>query len=281
VLISSAPPEYFAALGIDAVDGRLLTSADAPGSSPRPAVVSASLEEALGGPAAALGATLTVRSARYQVVGVVGDLACGSLRVPRCARVFTAAANDLNAQHAPQIGLSVTLKTNQNAAGLAVPVRQVATRLFPHAVLLDVRTGRDLVGLDLGEARMGAWFFSGFGLIALALGLAGLFGLVAYFAESRRREFGVRLALGATSRSVMGHIVGAGLWPVLGGVLAGLVIAAGLARSVDAFLVGVGRFDPASYGMGALLLLAGAGAAGLLGAWRVRRLSPMDALRVS
>ena len=164
------------------------------------------------------------------MVGIVGDVACGSLRSPRCARMFVAASNTLTAQTVPQIGVDVAMRTRGDAADTAPAVRQVAARLFPNAVRLEVRTGHDLVSSDLGEARMGAWFFSGFGLIGLVLGLGGLFGLVVYFAESRRREFGIRLALGATPNDVTRRIVGAGLWPVLAGVPAGLIVAATFAR---------------------------------------------------
>jgi hypothetical protein len=280
LLVTAVPPEYVAALGLRSVDGRRLAPADIAGS-PRPVVISESFADSIGGPATAIGATLTVRSAGYNVVGIVGDVACGSLRSPRCARMFVAASNTLTAQTVPQIGVDVAMRTRGDAADTAPAVRQVAARLFPNAVRLEVRTGHDLVSSDLGEARMGAWFFSGFGQIGLVLGLGGLFGLVVYFAESRRREFGIRLALGATPSDVTRRIVGAGLWPVLAGVPAGLIVAATFARSVDAWLVGISRLDPLSFGASAVLLVAGAAAAGLLAAWRVRGLSPMDALRLA
>ena len=82
-----------------------------------------------------------------------------------------------------------------------------AIRRTIKAAVLNVATGREIVARDIGRQRLGAWFFSGFGLAALLLGIGGAFGLVAYLAESQRREFGVRLALGAN----MGHLVRRGL----------------------------------------------------------------------
>jgi ABC-type antimicrobial peptide transport system permease subunit len=128
---------------------------------------------------------------------------------------------------------------------------------------------------------LGAWFFTGFGLTALLLGVGGVFGLVAYLAESRQREFGVRLALGATPRDLVRHGVTAGLVPVSIGVAAGLVAAALMARVFTSWLVGLSALDPATYATVALVMLGCAGLAGLSAAWRLRRTMPSDSLRTT
>jgi ABC-type antimicrobial peptide transport system permease subunit len=111
------------------------------------------------------------------------------------------------------------------------------------------------------------------------LGFAGVFGIVAYLAESRRKELGIRAALGATPRHLTRHAVGTGLVPVAGGTAVGLIAAVLMSRLVDSFLIGVSRLDAVSFAGAAGLMLAGAAAAGLSAAWRIRGLSPMDALR--
>jgi ABC-type antimicrobial peptide transport system permease subunit len=162
---------------------------------------------------------------------------------------------------------------------LIEPIRQLVLSIAADAPRLEISTARELIARDLGSQRLGAWFFSGFGLIALVLGGGGVFGLVAYLAESRRREFGVRLALGATPRNLVWLGVAAGLVPVGAGALAGLVLAAVVAHVFISVLPGLSAQDPFTYAGVAGLMLGCATAAGLAAAWRLRAVAPAEALR--
>ena len=113
----------------------------------------------------------------------------------------------------------------------------------------------------------------------LILGGGGVFGLVAYLAESQRREFGVRLALGADGRRLVRDGLMAALTPVSIGAGAGLLVGAALSRVFQSLLVGVSALDPATYAMVAIAMLACATLAGLSAAWRLRKMTPADALR--
>jgi len=135
-----------------------------------------------------------------------------------------------------------------SAGPMAGVVRELVSEVLPGATRVEIATGRDLVMRDLGRQRLGALFFSAFGLVALALGAGGVFGLVAYLAESRRREFGVRLALGATPGDLIRSGVAAGLVPVLLGVGTGLLAAAIVARVFVSLLPGLRPLDPLTYG---------------------------------
>ncbi len=154
-----------------------------------------------------------------------------------------------------------------------------AIRRTIKAHVLNVATGREIVARDIGRQRLGAWFFSGFGLAALLLGIGGAFGLVAYLAESQRREFGVRLALGAN----MGHLVrrglAAALVPVCAGLAAGLFLAALVSRMFTSLLAGISAFDTLTYVAVTVMTLGCAAVAALAASWRLRRTSPADALR--
>jgi putative ABC transport system permease protein len=275
VRTSSVPPEYLSALGVHVGAGRGLTADDVTTAGVRPAVVTASFASTLWPGASPIGREFTVRSSTYETVGVVPDVACLSLRLA-CARIYTASTAGPSREG---VGIAVTLRARGDADGLVAPAMRVAREIFPKAPRLEVRSGRDLMALDLGQERLGAWFFSGFGLVALALGLGGVFGLVGYLAESQRRELGVRMALGATHVDLVGRIVWAGVRPVAIGTMIGLAAAAVLTRSLESVLLGVTRLDAWPYAGAATLMLGGALAGSLVAAWRIRGLSPIDALR--
>ena len=168
---------------------------------------------------------------------------------------------------------NVVLHADDPGAVVAAVPRHLADRV------VRVATGRDIVGRDIAQQRLGAWAFSGFGLVALLLGIGGVFGLVAYLAQARRREFGVRMALGATLSDVVRNAVTAALGPVAVGVAAGLLIGAIVSRVFAALLVGIDGLDPATYAGVGLVMLVPATLAALAAAWRLRRLTPSDALR--
>jgi ABC-type antimicrobial peptide transport system permease subunit len=160
------------------------------------------------------------------------------------------------------------------------PIRKMVLSVVPDALRVVISTGKEIVARDIGHQRLGAWFFSGFGLVALGLATISIFGLVAYHSESRVREFGVRLALGATSRDLMARSLGAGLIPVSIGVATGLGLAALTTTILIAWLPGVNPLDPIAFVIVGGLML-GCAAVGALGAaWRLRTIEPAIALRV-
>jgi ABC-type antimicrobial peptide transport system permease subunit len=106
-----------------------------------------------------------------------------------------------------------------------------------------------------------------------------VFGLVAYSAESRRRELGIRAALGASPSSLLRMIIAAGVIPVIIGGGFGLIGAMGMGKAAESFLIGVDWFDPLSYLSAGFIMLACAVIASLVAAWRIRRISPSEALR--
>lgn len=268
-------PDLLAVLGVPILAGRGLTEADAI-ATPRPAVLTASLARALYPGAGPLGRVVSGGSgrgaARYQVVGIAGDFVFGSFSRPAAGVAVTAS------QTGGGIEPRFVVRTS-SADALVEPVRRAVKEVLPDAPWMTVETGRDIVARDLGPQRLGAWFFSGFGLTALILGVGGVFGLVAYLAESRRREFGVRLALGATSRDLIRRALLVALLPVSLGVLAGLMVAAIVARVFAFLLAGLSSLDPLTYVAVAFTMVSSAALAGLVGACRLRGIEPTTALR--
>ena len=261
-------PNLLSTLGVPILVGRPLIAADAL-SQPRPVIVTRSLASLLFPEGDVLDQVFSVQERGWglsQVVGVSADLTFGSLT-------------------SPASGVIVSVWP-----GTAAMTRFVVRAEYPDSVAssagrliksdsLRTITAREMIAADIGRQRLGAWFFSGFGIVALLLGVGGAFGLVAYVAESRRREFGIRMALGA-DRAVLVRIgVGAALMPVSAGVAAGIPLGGASARMFSGHLVGIGSLDPLTYCVVAGLMLGSAASAGLMAAWRLRKTTPTDALR--
>jgi len=121
--------------------------------------------------------------------------------------------------------------------------------------------------------------FGAFAVAALLLAAAGLYALVSYSVAQRTREIGVRIALGATQRSVLLLVVREGLGLAAAGIVAGVVGAAVLTRTMSALLFGVSAHDPATMAAVSVLLLGAAGAARCFPARRAARVDPMVAWR--
>jgi predicted permease len=267
----SGSHELLSALGVPILAGRSLTAADTTGS-PVAAVITESLAGRLWPDGSALGQTMSLpqmRGGPYLIVGIAGNLAFGSLAQPGTGVLVTA----------QPLGSTIVSNLVVRADEPEFVVGQIRRTIKGQVV--DVTTGREVIARDLGRQRLGAWFFSGFGLAALLLGIGGAFGLVAYLAESQRREFGVRLALGASLGHLVRHGLIAALGPVSLGVAAGLVLAALVSQLFTAMLAGISALDAATYLFVAATTLGCATIAALAAAWRLRRTSPSDALRAS
>jgi predicted permease len=257
------------ALGVPIIAGRSLVSSDE-FPDPRPAVITRSLAEKLWPGDNALGQGLALMERgwqRYTVVGIAADIAFGSLANP---------TKNVLVSVAPSRGAwsRFVIRTDQ-------PDR--VARLLPDLVGgkgVVATTGRELIAKDIGRQRLGAWFFSLFGVTALILATGGTYGLVAYVAQSRRHEFGVRIALGADRMDVLSAGLSVGVVPLGVGLAGGLVAGALVARVFSHQLVGVSYLDPTTYGLvGAITVLSSFGA-GTLAAWRLRAIEPAEALRV-
>jgi len=263
-------PNLLSTLGVPLLAGRALDRADATSTAPTPVVLTRSLATRLWPSGDALGQMVSVREGRgrtYVVVGIANDFAYGTLSRP-VAGVLVTARGDRDFRQT-----SLVLQTEAPGTVAAAVPRHLADRV------VRVATGREIVGRDIAQQRLGAWAFSGFGLVALVLGTGGVFGLVAYLAQARQREFGVHMALGATLSDVVRHAVTAALGPVAVGVVAGLLIGAVVSRVFVALLVGIDGLDPATYAGVGLVMLVPATLAALAAARQLRRLTPSDALR--
>jgi ABC-type antimicrobial peptide transport system permease subunit len=135
------------------------------------------------------------------------------------------------------------------------------------------------VGQAMAQEKVTASLLSAFGVLALVLAAIGLYGVIGYTTQIRGREFGVRLALGASPRALLLLVLGQGAGLAAAGITLGLIIAAGSTRVVQSMLFGVSPTDGVTFAVIAVVLLLVALAASAAPAWRASRVDPIRALR--
>jgi ABC-type antimicrobial peptide transport system permease subunit len=176
-------------------------------------------------------------------------------------------------------GLSVVVRGDATAAATIAAARQHVRQVDAAVPIIAPREMSDVVAESMGQPRFRAWLFSAFGVLALILTLVGTFGLMSYVVTQRQREFGIRIALGATPSEVRRGVVVHGLRVVAAGLALGAAVALAAARSMQALLFGVAATDTLTI-CGAVGLLALASVAACYApARRATRVSPIEALR--
>jgi putative ABC transport system permease protein len=169
-------------------------------------------------------------------------------------------------------------RTSGNAAAMAASVRDAVRQLAPGAAIETTTLSRT-VAESMDQPRFAMTVLVGFSAVALALASIGLYGVLSYSVSQRRLELGVRAALGAGRRDLIGLVVREGLLLVVGGAAAGLAGAAMLTRLMQNALFGIAPLDPVSFAAAPFVLLPVALAACLLPAMRAASADPAQALR--
>jgi putative ABC transport system permease protein len=165
------------------------------------------------------------------------------------------------------------------ASALTPAVRAAIASVDKGRPVAEVRTMETIGREATAMARFRAVLVGTFAALALTLAIVGVFGVLAYSVQQRVREFGVRIALGATTGNVLRLVFASTLRMLAAGVLAGLIGAALLTRSIATFLFGVKPIDPGTFGSVAILLALAAAAATAVPALRAARVDPIVILR--
>jgi predicted permease len=208
-----------------------------------------------------------------QIVGVVKNANYSTLAEPPQLCVYV----PLEQKYSDSMTLYVRSKGDPRQ--ILIAVRHEAHAAGPQVLVSNSRTGREIIDGGLFQARIGVALLSAFGLLALVLASIGLYGIMAYSVSQRRREIGLRMALGAAQASVLRLILKQGMSLVLTGVLIGFGAALLVGRLLSRMLYGVGASDPISVAGAAVVLLAVALLACYLPARRASRVDPLVALR--
>jgi putative ABC transport system permease protein len=271
-------PTYFATMRAPLLAGRQFTAADRAGA-PAVCIVDEELVHRYWPHTDPIGKRITFNMLTdssiqwIQVVGVVGHLAHEGLDAQKRVQVyFPLAQNGL-----PFLGYVVRTAGDPMAA--LPSVRAAVRSVDPELPLANVNTMEKLIESSTGQRRFAMMLLIGFSLLAMTLASIGLYGVMSYTVSQRSRELGVRLALGADSRDVLGLVLVQGLRLALAGVVIGLVAAFAVTRVMKNMLFGLSSTDPLTFVVISLLLVAVALVASYLPALRATRVDPVVALR--
>jgi putative ABC transport system permease protein len=169
--------------------------------------------------------------------------------------------------------------TAGNSTALTPSLRSMLKEIDPNLPLYNVQTMDEIVSHSVAPRRFNMLLLTIFAGVALLLALVGVYGVLAHSVGQRTAEIGLRVALGATPRSVLALIVGQGMRPIMVGIAIGLAGAVGLSHFVSSLLFNVKPVDPLTYGAVALLVAVAALLSCFVPARRALRVDPVAALR--
>jgi predicted permease len=271
-------PSYFKTMGIPLLAGRDFTERDT-ANTLKVAIVSERIvrEYFPGGPAEALGQRVRLedRGEWLTVVGVVADIR--QMGLDRNVQPMIYAP--FQQERSGFVRFVSFVARTSSPARVAEGIRAEIRRAAPDLPIETTRTMDEAVAASVAPPRFRMWLLVVFATTATLIATCGIYGLMAYAVTQRRREIGVRMALGADRRDVLRLVLTRALRIVLSGVIVGLAAAAGVTRVLQRFLFGVTPTDPIAFTIVTLLLIA----VGLMAAWlparRATRIDPSAALR--
>lgn len=281
VPLRAVMPDYFRTLGIPLIYGRTIEPTDREDSPPVVLFNEALAKRFWTGNAVGRRISFVGPGGPwYEVVGVVGDTRDDSLEQPAPPAVYVPYA-----QRREQWAwltwqtLVVRAQPGFEPTDLVPSIRAALSEVDPSLPLQSVRTVNELYAENTARRRFAMQLTGGFAALSLLLGALGIYAVVAYSVAQRRREIGIRLALGAPPRAVARQIVRAALRLAALGAVLGTLSALGLTRFLETLLFGVEPTDVATFVAMLVLLLAIAALASWIPARRAMRVDPMKALR--
>jgi predicted permease len=263
---------YFQAAGIPLRLGRTFTERDR-ASSERVVVVNETLARILWPGQNPLDQMITTDGGR-RVVGVVADVRHESLEKAGGPEMYLPMR-----QTADYAAMQLVVRTALPPDSLAAELRTALRPIDPNLPVRDFVTFQDLVDQAVSPRRFLVLLLAGFAAFAMLLASLGIYAVISYSVSQRVQEIGIRMALGASAIDVQGRIVLRTLGLAALGLAFGMAASRVLSIAVGSLLFGVASGDPVTFMAAAALLVAAAGAAGYVPAWRGSRIDPMIALR--
>jgi len=286
--------EYLQELGVKLVRGRHFTAADNE-TAENVAVVNEAFAKRFFKPEEDpldqhFGLNLPENVNSFRIVGVVGNARFQSFQLDRPARpmFFVPLAQTVNyasemmkrVETASHYVGGLLLVTNESPGSLEAQVARALSEADPNLAVISMRTLQQQVERTFDQQRAVASLAGLFGVIALVLAAIGLYGVTAYSVARRTSEIGVRMALGANQRRVIGLVLGGAFRRVVAGLVLGLPFAVGAGYLLSSQLFGVKFWDPAALAIAAGSLAVAAFIASIVPATRAAAIAPIKALRM-
>jgi putative ABC transport system permease protein len=282
----SVTPEYFAAMSVPLIRGRLFNAHDDEGT-PLVVIVSQSMARRYWPNQDVIGKRVTFNSGiprdqqqevggpgSREIVGVVGDVKHLGLDEAEIPMFYTP-----HTQQPSYHTMTLVVRATGESAPLTSAIRRELSQVDAAIPLYQVRTLSRVLAASVSQPRLRAGLLTLFAGLALLLASVGVYGVVGYLVSQRTREIGVRLALGARAAEVMRMIVAQGMRPVIIGMAAGCGAALALSRMLASMLFGIDATDMWTFAAASTILAAAALMATVLPARHALRVDPMTALR--
>jgi predicted permease len=273
-ILNTVDRDYFETAGVTIDRGRVFTEVDQENSAPV-AIVNEKMAHDFWPGEDALGKRVQIPGEKHmrQIVGIAKNANYSTWAEPPQLCVYVPLEQNYSD------GMTLFVRSKGDPKEILLPVEREVRSAAPQILVSGVRTGRELVDGGLFQAKVGVMLLSVFGLVALALASIGLYGIMAYSVNQRKREIGLRMALGAAQASVLRLILKQGMSLVLTGVLIGLAASLFVDRLLSRMLYGVNANDPVSVLAAVVVLLGVALVACYLPARWASRVDPVVALR--
>ena len=271
--LRSSTPGYFAAMGMPVLKGRAFNSSDTQTSLPV-AIVDEKLAQMYSPDRDLVGRRIQVGGGPWlTIVGVVPNVKNRKLDEEPWPYVYRPYSQWVKRE------TMLVVRTSVDAAALAGNVRQQVAKLDPELPLSKVSTIEQAMDRSLATTRLTNSLLAGFAATALLLALTGIYGVMSLNVGNRRKEFGIRLALGAQRANVLRMVLIQGMRLAVAGVALGLLAAMAFTRLLKGLLFGISASDPWTFAVIAALLAGVALLACWLPARRATKVDPLEALR--
>jgi putative ABC transport system permease protein len=292
-------PDYFRTFGISLLQGRHFTPADETQAAevarkvndvfstpnPRldalkglswPVIVNRTMARLIWGKQDPIGRTFLLGGAvTAQVIGVVADSKVDGVRgeaLPQASFPFAGSLGNPGGRY-------LAVRTDAPPTTLLAPIRAHLTAIDPSLAIVDPRTMEDVISDDIRDTSLVTWLLGTFAAVAALLAAVGLYSVMGFLVAQRRREIGIRIALGAGHRELLRLVLGHAAKLIAVGLLAGLGAALWLTRLLRGLLFGVASNDLPTFVVVSCLLVIVALAACAIPARRAMRVDPITALR--
>ncbi len=273
---------YFNALGIEVLDGRTLSTTDDAGAT-QVVVINEAMAKAYWPDRSPLGLrfklSTNIDTLYRTIVGVVANVKHGGLRNESRPEMYLPHSQFPSTDNFPVNSMSLVVRSGGDPLILTSALRRALAALDRNVPVSSVRSMDEVVSASTSTDRLNVVLFGFFGLLGLSLVSVGVYGVMSYWVSQRTRELGIRIALGAAPRTVLGMVVGHGAVLAVIGVAVGIAGALTLGRFLSSLLFGVSSHDVATFLTVPIIVAGVAVLACYVPARRATRVDPIQVLR--